>query len=246
MAANTGGAARVSDGLYIGENFASNDSVADAAIGTVNWEIATIGNATTYALLTGQPYGGLRATTNTTANGDGSVLRTFTDGLALNTGGGYVKCRVRYPEITGNQLAGNNFRIGFQDSVTATSPVVGLWIDSDAGVISLQADSSNGDVSAAAGSEPNPTTLTSDTTMVKGTWHEFELVWFGSNTQTNPGPDSALLSVDGVLTAALRGTVAIESDETGEFSLAHWQDSGSGATLELDIDYLEFFQARKP
>ena len=28
--------------------------------------------------------------------------------------------------FTGNALAGNNFRIGFSDSVTATEPVVGI------------------------------------------------------------------------------------------------------------------------
>jgi len=233
-----------SDGLFIADNFVSNDSVADNNVGQFDWQITAIGNAGTFAYLTGMQHGGLRHTTAGTADGDGDVLKSFTDGLALGTTGGYLKCKVRYPNITGNVLAANDFRIGFQDSVTATSPAVGLWIDSDAGVITLQADSSNGDVDAAAGSEPNSTTLTSDTTMVLGTWHEFVLRWFGSNSQTNPGPDSATLEVDGVLTAALRGNVVLESDETGELSIVHYQNSGGADTLELDIDYIEFFQAR--
>lgn len=227
------------DGTHIVEDFLSNDAVTDAAIGQLRWEIATIGNASTWAYLTASNHGIARATTAGTADGDGSVLRSFTDGLVFEGKGGWFRTRVRVPDITGNQLAGNNFRIGMDDSVTATSPTVGIWIDSDAGVLSLQVDSADGgDKSAAAA---GVSTLTSGTTLVLGTWHDIEVHWEGENSLG--GPENVRMWVDGELAATVKSTL-IDNDEEVELKIAHWQDTGGAATLELDIDYFEVWLPR--
>ncbi len=228
------------DGLHVVEDFFSNDAVADATIGQLGWEIVTIGNATVWSFLTAQAHGVARSTTDDTADGDGSALRLFADALILNGGdGGLFAARVRYPDITGNQLAGNNFRIGLDDSVTATSPTVGIWVDSDAGVLSLQVDSGdNGDLATSAA---GVSTLTSGTTMVLGTWHDFLVTWEGTNS--DGGPKDVHMFVDGELAATVRGCL-IDNDEEMECKIAHWQDSGSGDDFELDIDYYELFIPR--
>ena len=228
------------DVFQIDEDFYSNDSVADALTGELRWEIATIANASTYAFQTGAAAvrnGVLRSTTAATADGDGSVIRLFTDGLALDTLGGEFGIRFRYPV----ELASGNFRFGFQDSVTATSPVVGLWLDSDAGVLSLQADSANGDVSVAAGQKAGNQSLTSGTTAVVATWHTAIVKFFGSNA--NSGPDMATMEVDGIHAGTLRNIV-IGNTETGELSLAHWQDSGGADAVAFDVDWVYWLQYR--
>ena len=65
---------RASEGWYLCEDFIANDSTADAAVGQLDWEIATIGNASTFALQTGQAGGVLRLTTAATADGDGVAV----------------------------------------------------------------------------------------------------------------------------------------------------------------------------
>lgn len=227
------------DGTHIAESFLTNDAVTDAALGQLRWERVTIANASTPSYLTATGHGALRLTTAATADGDGEALRLFTDALVLEGKGGWFRTRVRYPDITGNQLAGNNFRIGLDDSVTATSPTVGIWIDSDAGVLSLQVDSADGGDKADAAS--GVSTLTSGTTMVLGTWHDIEVHWEGENALG--GPENVRMYVDGELAAEVKSTL-IDNDEEVEIKIAHWQDSGGAADLELDIDYFEAWLPR--
>ena len=111
---------RPGEGTYLKDDFLGNDAVADAAVGELKWEIAAIANDSTLAYVTAQPHGVLRLTTANTADGDGEVMRSFTDGIVLNGGPGFVKARVRYPAITGNTVEDNNFRIGLDASVAAT------------------------------------------------------------------------------------------------------------------------------
>lgn len=229
---------RPHDGLYIADHFMTNDIITDNNVGQLGWQITDIGNGSTESYETAETNapGILRSTTAVTADGDGVALHLFPDGVILDgAANGFYKFRVRYPDITGNVLAGNNFRIGIDDSVTATDPVAGLSVESDAGVISLMAEGASGDVQVAAATVA---TLTSGTTMVKGTWHTFEVRWSGENAQG--GPKAAILYVDGEEAAKIPN-VEIDDDETMEFKIAHWQDSGSGDTLELDVDYYEAF-----
>ena len=219
------------DGIHWVEDFISNDSVADAAVGEKNWEIVTIGNASTLAFGTAEDGGVLKLTTNATADGDGEVMRSFTDGLVLNGGNGGFSFRARLDD----QIANNNFRIGLDDSVTATSPTVGIWVESDGGVISLQVDSADhGDLSIAAS---GVSTLTSGTTMVVATLHTFRVEWSGTNAQG--GPRFVELFVDGE--AAGSCLCNIDDDEEVEIKITHWQDSGGALAVELDIDFYEFW-----
>lgn len=229
---------RPGDGTYLKDDFLSNDAVTDAAVGELAWERETIGNASTLTYVTAQPNGVLRFTTASTADGDGEALRSFTDGIVFNGLNGFFTARVRYPEITGNVIADNNFRIGLDDSVAATSPTVGIWVDSDAGVLSLQVDSANGDY---ADTVTGVSTLTSGTTMVLGTWHDFHVEW--SEENANGGPKIVRLYVDGELGAEVT-TGVIGSDEEVELKIAHWQDSGGTDDLDLDVDWFEVFLPR--
>lgn len=227
-----------SDGLYVKDDFITNDAVADATVGELDWEIATIGNASTIALVTSQPFGVLRDTTAATADGDGEVYRLFTDGLVLQGGNGGFQCRVRYPDINSNALAGNNFIIGLTAASTEITPTDGIYVKSDAGVLTLYADSADhGDVSVAAA---GVSTLTSGTTMVLDTWHTIKVVWTGTNGQG--GPKYVDLFVDGEAAGSL--LAVIDNDESVEVKMIHWQDSGGAVDLEWDIDYFEFWQFR--
>lgn len=230
---------RPKDGFYIKDDFLTNESVGDATIGEQLWELVTIGNAGSQAYLvttntvSGRP-GILRNTTAGTADGDGDVFRLDEDTIVLDGNPGSFSFGVRYPNITGNQLAGNDFRIGLQDSVTATAPTVGITVFSDAGVVNLRADSADGtdQTAAAAG----VSTLTSGTTMVLGTWHDFEVRWYGTNV--NGGPANVDLWVDGELAAQI-SNFNLDNDEEMEPSIVHYQNTGGAATLELDIDYYD-------
>jgi hypothetical protein len=225
------------DGTHIFDDFLGNSAVADATLGEVGWELTTVGNASTLAFVAAQN-GVLRFTTASTADGDGQVINTHPDGIVLSGSNQWLRGRFRYPNITGNQLAGNNFRFGFSASVTATEPAVGVWVDSDAGVLSFDVASTNGDISAAAA---GVSTLTSGTTMVLGTWHDVEIQMDGTNA--NGGPDRIRLFVDGELAAEIKN-VLLGSAETMEFSLIHWQDTGSADDLELDVDFVEAWLPR--
>src|SRR3990167_5495038 len=205
---------RAHEGFYWVEVFIGNDSVADAALGQTRMELVTIGNASTLALQTGFAGGVLRLTTAATADGDCEVLRLFTDGLALGGAGGGFAIRFKYVSA----LTSHDFRFGWQDSVTAADPAVGLFIMGDAGVMSAHSDSTNGDkdVAAAGGS-----TLTSGTTAVADTWHYAELIYEGENG--NGGPGLATLFIDGESVASLYPLIG--TAETGELSFVHYQNS---------------------
>src|SRR3990167_5554078 len=221
---------RAHEGFYWVEVFIGNDSVADAALGQTRMELVTIGNASTLALQTGFAGGVLRITTAATADGDGEVLRLFTDGLALGGAGGGFSARFRHVTAITSDI-----RWGWQDSVTAADPAVGLFMMSDSGVMSLHSDSTNGDqdVAAAGG-----TTLTSGTTAVVDTWHYAEMIYSGTNG--NGGPGLATLKVDGAALASLYPVIG--SAETGELSFVHYQNTGGAAARIIDIDFLEAWQ----
>lgn len=224
---------RAHEGFYFCEDFLNNDSVADAAMGAMRWELVTIGNASTLATQTGHRGGVLRITTAATADGDGEVIRLFTDALALGgTGGGFA---IRYRYTT---AITSDFRWGWQDSVTAADPAVGLFIFGDSGVMSLNSDSTNGDKDTAAA---GGTTLTSGTTSVVDTWHYAEMVYTGANG--NGGPGLATLTIDSAPTTGVASLYpVIGSSETGELSLVHYQNTGGAAARILDVDFLEAWQ----
>ena len=224
------------DGTYLKDDFLTNSAVADAAVGELNWEITAITGANTLSYVASQN-GILRSTTDgTTAHG--SVLTLHPDGILLAGSNQYFRALIGYPDITGNVLTGNNFRIGFSNSVTATEPSVGVWFDSDAGVLSFDVASTNGDISKAVS---GVSTLTSGTTMVKGTMHVLELRM--SDTNANGGPATIDGYVDGEHAGRIHGAL-LGATETMELSIAHWDDNAGGDTVELDIDYIEAWLPR--
>jgi hypothetical protein len=226
------------DGFWLKDDFLSNDSVADAVVGELGWEIVTIGGASTYVLVEAAAAGEAGVLRQTTAGttAQGSNLRLDEDSFVFGPGGGGFAFKFRYPTITGNALAGNNFRIGLNDSVTVTAPTVGIWIESDAGVLSLEADSADhGDSSVALG---GVSTLTSGTTAVIDTWHTCRVEWTGANGQG--GPRYVEAYVDGEIAGAVFAT--IDDDEEAEPKITHWNDVGD--TLDLDLDFIEFWSWR--
>ena len=229
------------DGLYVKDDFFSNEGVATTTLGELGWVFETIGNASTVAYnvtTAAEPgvYGQVKITTAATADGDGEAIRLDADSIVL---GGAYPGWFRFKARLDDQIESNNFRIGLADSVTATSPTVGIWVDCDGGVITLQADSADhGDVEAAAA---DVSTLTGGTTMVVTTWHEFEVRFDGTNAQG--GPRHAVLFVDGHPAAEINN-IEIDDDEEMELSIVHWQDSGGVLAVELDLDYIELFISR--
>jgi hypothetical protein len=227
------------DGIHVFDDFFPSTEIApaDHAGTKLLWEIATLGNASTVAYQA-SPYGILRLTTNATADGDGAVLHSDQDMVYATAGEGGIAFRVGYPAAGGNQLAGNNFRIGFSASITATAPTDSICVESDAGVITLRVDSADhGDVSQAAA---GVSTLTSGTTMVLGQMHLFEIRWSGENGQG--GPRNVELWIDNEPAASV--IAVIDDDESMDFSIAHWQDTGGAADLEFDIDFIEYWHWR--
>jgi hypothetical protein len=225
------------DGTYIKDDFLTNAGVADATVGELDWEMVTIANASTPSYPASQN-GVMRITTAGTADGDGEAFLLHPDMILLTGTNQSLRFRARYPDISGNAIAGNNFRIGFSTSVTAADNTVGVWVESDAGVITVEGASTNGDISEAAATV---STLTSGTTMVLGTWHDFAV--FCEGTNANGGPKTVKLFVDGELAATIENFL-LGSAETMELSIVHWQDTGGAATLELDIDYIEAWLPR--
>lgn len=218
-------------GYYIFEDFLTNDAFSDAAVGKERWEIDAIsGGADTLSYETDQGETFLRMTGGGAGDGDGTALSLKDDAVTVGNAGGYFRFRARYPDITGNALAGNNFQIGLTSVHDSTEPVVGIWVDSDAGVISFDVASANGDLNASA-SAPS---LTSNTTMVLGTWHNFEVKWSGDNGNSDPGPKKVQLFVDGTLAGTIDNAL-IDGAETIEPAIVHWSDTGGAATLELDV-----------
>ena len=227
----------VVDGTHIKDDFLGNSAVADAVLGTVGWEVITIANASTLAFVAGQN-GILRFTTAGTADGDGGMISTHPDGITLAGTNQLFRGRFRIPTISGNTLADNNFHFGFGDGVTAADHAVGVWVHCDAGVLTLDGASTNGDLTQAVA---GVSTLTSGTTMVVDTWHNLEVQMEGVNA--NGGPATLKLFVDGELAATINRFL-LGSAETMEFGFKHWQDSGGADTLECDVDYIEAWLPR--
>ena len=226
-------------GFYVRETFTSNDSVADAVLAENDWELDLIGNASTtaYGSESGETY--LRDTTAGVADGDGESYSLKDDAQTVGTGGGFIRVRMRYPNITGNQIAGNNARFGLTDVVTSGEPVVGLWIDLDAAVLSFDSASANGDLNATTeAAQGLAADLTSGTTLVLGTKTNLELRWHGSNTNADLGPKTVDGYAAGVHVARINNSL-LDGAETVEAKIIHYQDTGGAATLELDVFGLE-------
>jgi hypothetical protein len=179
----------------------------------------------------------LKSSTAVTADGDGACYRLITDGLAVNGNGGGIAFRCALADA----IAGNNFLIGLSDSVTSTAPTCSISVQCDGGVITLRSDSAaHGDTSQAAAQPVAGRTLTSGTTMVVATMHDFEINWTGENGQG--GPRFVELFVDELACASV--FCNLDDDEPMELSIKHWQDTGGGLVQELDIDYIEYWQWR--
>jgi len=221
-------------GYYLFEDFLTNDSVADAAVGKNRWEIDAISSgADTLSYETAGGETLLRMTGGGAGDGDGTALSLKDDSVTVSNAGGYFRTRVRIPNIAGNALAGNNFRIGLTDVVTSSEPAVGIWIDCDAGVLSLDCASANGDLTEPV-SIGDTSVLTSGTTMILGTTYNMEVVWHGNNGNADPGPDTVELFVNGIPAAKIENAL-IDSAETMDPKITHWGDTGGASTLELDV-----------
>ncbi len=225
------------DGTYLKDDFLSNSSVADAAVGELEWEITDITAASTFTFIAGQN-GIIRSTTSANADGDGGVLHLHPDAIVLAGTNQMVRCRVRLPDVNSNTINENNFRIGFGDGVTASNHSVGVWIDCVDGLLSFDVASTNGNISVAAANAP---TLTSGTTMVLGTWHDLALHM--SEVNSNGGPKVIKFFVDGYHAGTILNS-KLGATETMELSIVHWNTNSSGEDLELDIDYIEAWLPR--
>ena len=201
------------DGSHVFDDFFANSGVADVTTGTLNWELTTIGAAASTPSFVASQNGVVRFTTGNTGDADGEAFTLHPDGVTLGGTQQEFWFRARFPSVSGNVLAGNNFRIGLSASVTVTEPAVGVWVDSNSGVIELDGASTNGDKNAAAA---GVSTLTSGTTMVLGTWHNFHVIMDGTNT--NGGPKRVRLYVDNDLAATFENFL-LGSTETLEFSI---------------------------
>jgi hypothetical protein len=223
------------DGLFLKDDFYSNDGIADTTLGELRWEIDAITGAGTVSYVAGadaNTFGVARDTTDGTA-AHGSAIRLAADGLILGPAGGFFRFKARIPAT----LAGNNLRVGLQNTVTATDSTVGIWVDMLAGVVTVQADSSHGDNTLTPVRIPS---LTGGTTMVVATWHEFEVSWSGENAQG--GPKIVNAYIDGHFAGSI--PCEIDNDETMELSITHW-DTSAGTALGADLDYVELFLARQ-
>jgi len=226
-------------GLHVKDDFIIHEGVLTNTIGDLRWAMTTIGNASTasYPVAAAvDAYGILKDTTAATADGDGEVYTLgVADEIVLGAAGGRFSFKARLAD----QIASNNFRIGLVDVATAGEPTIGIYAESDGGVLSLSTMSAgHGDNTAAAARVGS---LTSGTTMVLNTWTYIDVLWFGENAQG--GPANAQMWVDGYLAAEV--PCNIDDDERMEFSIIHWQDSGGALAVELDLDFIELFIGRE-
>ena len=220
------------DGTHTFDDFHSNSAVSDGLLGNLDWEMTTIANPSVPSWIASQ--NGVMRLTTAGASADGEAVHLEADTVTLGGGDGVViRCRARLVTT----LTGNNFRVGLTDSVTVTEPVVGVWIDSDAGLLSFDVASSNGDQSQAVS---GVTTLTSGTTMVLAQWYDLELRLSGTNA--NGGPKTIDCFVDGEPAGSIKN-VLLGSAETMEHKILHWDD-GAGAAQVFEIDYYEVYIPR--
>jgi len=228
------------DGTLIFDDFASNESVATGLVGSLNWDITDITNASTLSYVA-SPNGILRLVTDDTS-GDGAALTIATDKLVLTGTNQVFRCRVRYPVVrletdtTDNVVAANNFRIGFSASVTATEPAEGIWIDSAAGLLSFDCANATTDKTKAVTGIP---TLAGGTTMILDTWYDLELRMSETNAKGAPAVISCF--VDGYPAGVITANVLDDVEEM-EFSIVHWTSAGNERAF--DIDYYEAWLPR--
>jgi len=222
------------DGTHIFDDFHSNSAITTGLLGNLNWDMTTIAHASTPSFVA-SPNGVLRLAA-AAASGDGEALTLKADGVVLVGDGQVFRCRVRYPNsvttgVVRNSLTGNNFRIGFGNLVTAVEHSVGVFLSSDAGVLTWTCANTTTDVTGTVTGIP---TLTGGTTMVLDKWHDLELRLTETNVVGAPYKISCL--VDGYPAGEIV-TAVLAANETMEFSIVHYQDSG--AIAHFDIDYYE-------
>ena len=223
-----------STGSVIFDDFIGNDIVTDNNIGQFGWQFTTIVGASTLAFQTSKQHGVLRITTAAGADGEGTALHSFPDGLLLKPGIEFG-ARVGYPV----ELASMNFRVGLDNSVTATRPTVGITIESDAGVLTCNNDSATeGDESLAVTGHPD---LTSGTTMIVAADVDFKFVCSGRANAAG-GPAEVDYFVNDVHVAKL--PCHADDDEPVEMKFAIWQDSGGADAVAIEIDYYQLFIPR--
>ncbi len=224
------------DGTHIFDDFFSNLALTDGLLGSLDWLRTTIANASTPSFIA-SPNGIMRLTTAGTG-GDGEAVYLTPDAVTLGGGDGIV-IRFRVRMVT--TLTGNQFRIGLDDSLTATDGAVGIFVTSTAGLLEFDVATTNGDVSKAV---TGISTLTSGTTMVLGTWYDIELRL--SDTNTNGGPETIQCFVDGEfggeISAAAGDPSLLGSTETMEYKIVHWTTTAANQVFE--IDYYEAYIPR--
>ena len=84
--------------------------------------------------------------------------------------------------------------------------------------------------------------LTSGTTLILGTTYDGIIKWSGDNGNTDNGPDTATLTLNGHQVAEFKGTVLLDGAETLEPIIIH--NSLATDTLEMDCFYYEAFSNR--
>ena len=225
------------DGTHIYDDFLSNDGVTDGLVGELNWEMAAIGTISVVTFVASQN-GIVRFTTASNANGNGTAFRLKADSVVLAGTNQMFRFRARIPDITGNVIADNNFRIGLGDNEASTDHAVGVWVGCDGGVISFKGASTNGDITQAAA---NVAGFTSGTTLVLGTWYDFAVFMEGTND--NGGPKTLKFYVDGTLAGKIENFL-LGDTETMEPSIVPWQDQGGAQSYQLDIAYVEYWVPR--
>jgi len=220
------------DGTHTFDDFHSNSAVTTGLLGNLDWLMTTIANASVPSFVASQ--NGVMRLTSAGATNDGEAIHLMADKVTLGGGDGVIiRARVRMTTA----LAGHNFRIGLDNSVTKTDPTVGIWFESAAGVLTAEVASTNGDQSVAV---TGVSTLTSGTTMVVDTWHDIELRLSGTNA--NGGPATIDCFVDGEFGCSIKN-VLFGSTETVEYKITHW-DTSAGTAQVLDIDYYEVYIPR--
>ena len=230
----------LADGYIMQEDFLDNgNSAATTALGTQDWIMETINNAsaTVYLVTTntgvGQ-YGVVRDTT-AAAGTDGEWYHLDDDSIVLGPSGGSFRMKFRFPDIAGNLIAGNNLKFGLYDAPT---PLNGVYVTVASGIPTLYIDSTaNGDVYVTAANVPS---LTSGTTCVKGTWYDIRVDFWGENA--SGGPDSARMFINGEFGGELVGVGLIDDGEEVEPGFEHYATAAD--TLEADFDFFEVFLAR--
>ena len=231
----------LADGYLLQEDFLDHgNAVTTLNVGTMDWVREGIGGDSTTAYLVttntgvGQ-YGVIRDTTGGGGAPDGAWYHMDDDTIVLGPSGGSFRMKLRIPDIAGNLIAGQVIKFGLYDAPT---PLNGIYVAVADGIPTLYIDSTgNGDVSVTAANVPS---LTSGTTLVKGTWYDIKVDFWGENA--SGGPDSARMFINGEFGGELVGVGLIDDGEEVEPGFEHYATAAD--TLEADFDFFEVFIAR--